>query len=87
MERQSITDPALDWAVLVEHVLHDQVTVELERDQKIVARLSPVKSAPRMSELNAILANVPRLDDECQSFAQDIEDIRRSIPAETDPWA
>ncbi|MEI8371805.1 MAG: hypothetical protein WCJ35_03110 [Planctomycetota bacterium] len=87
MERQSISDPALDWTGLLEHVLRDQVTVEFERDQKVVARLSPVASIPRVSDLNAILAKVPPLNEEQESFAKDVEDIRRSIPTESNPWA
>jgi hypothetical protein len=86
MERQLITDPTLDWGALVEHVYRDRVTVELARDQEVVATLAPVVSAPQFSDLNAILAGVPRLNEECESFAKDVEDIRRSIPPETDPW-
>ena len=77
MERQLITSPTLDWAALVEHVHRDQVTVELERDQEVVAVLAPVIAAPRFSELDKILAKVPRLNDECESFALDLGEILR----------
>jgi hypothetical protein len=73
MERQLITDPALDWRALVEHVYRDKVTVELECEQKVVATLAPVVSAPQFSDLNEILHGVPRLNDECESFAKDVE--------------
>ncbi len=77
MERQLITDPALDWRALVEHVYRDKVTVELAREQKVVATLAPVVSAPQFADLDDILADVPRLNEECESFAVDVESILR----------
>ena len=82
MERVSVTEAALHFDKLIDRVAAEGVTVELERDQTVVARLSPAGSwAPaeswvRIADLNRLFASLPSLGDDAESFARDMEAIR-----------
>ena len=86
MERQSISDPQLNWSALIEHVVRDQVTVELAQGANVLARISPVTKSITMAELNAALAAVPSLGDDAASFERDVLEIRKSLPQEKNAW-
>lgn len=51
----------------------------------------PNHSWPRSSlqarDLNEFLAQLPRLDEDADTFAEEIQAIRQSLPLEPDPWA
>jgi hypothetical protein len=42
--------------------------------------------ATRLADLNEILAEVPLLNEESESFAKDMEEIRASLRPESDSW-
>lgn len=54
------------------------ITVDLERDDRVIARLMPAqpKSPLTVGELNAFLRSLPPLGDDAEDFARDIRAIR-----------
>jgi hypothetical protein len=86
MERISVTEAGLKFDELINRVSRERVTVELERDNHVVARLSPAGHRVKVADLNRIFASLPSLGDDAKSFANDVEQIRRDVPQETDPW-
>jgi len=86
MEQHSLSDINLDWRSLMEHVVRDNVVVDVKQDDVTVARISPVPKSVRLSELNEALASIPSLGDDAETFANDLTDIRKSLPAESSPW-
>jgi hypothetical protein len=86
MEQLSLADTNVDWRALVEHVVRDSVSVEIQQGETTVARISPVMSGLALSGLNAALAAVPPLGDDAESFANDLKALRDSLSAEQDPW-
>ena len=87
MERISVTDAGHQFDELVNRVFRDGVTVELERDNHVIARLSPASPQVKVADLNRVFASFPSLGDDAESFAKDVKRIRRDVPQETDPWA
>ena len=87
MERISVSEAGRQFDELISRVSREGVTVELERDNHIVARLSPAAHRIRVADLNRVFASFPSLGDDADSFAQDVDRIRRDVPQETDPWA
>jgi antitoxin (DNA-binding transcriptional repressor) of toxin-antitoxin stability system len=73
---------------LVNKVYNEGISVDLERDDKVIARLTPAKlcSPLTVGELNAFLRSLPPLGDDADEFAQDIRAIRAEFPAEANPW-
>jgi hypothetical protein len=72
----------------VNKVYVEGISVDLERDDKVIARLTPAepRSPLAVHELNAFLRNLPPLDDDTAEFAQDVRAIRAEFPAEADQW-
>ena len=62
--------------------------MDLERDDKIIARLTPVepRSPLTVGKLNAFLGSLPPLGDDADEFARDVRAIRAEFPAEANPW-
>jgi predicted metalloprotease len=58
---------------LVRRVAREQVTVELEQDNEVIARLSPAGQQVRVADLNRIFASFPSLGDDAESFAEDVD--------------
>lgn len=55
----------------------------IERSGKPVARMEPIKEAnttKTLKELKSLLKELPRLDDELDAFAADLEDIWKNQP-------
>lgn len=71
----------------MDRVVTDRVHIDLERDKRIVAVLSPVIRWVKISDLNAVFASLPSLGSDAESFADDVDRIRREIPRDPDPWA
>ena len=84
----NVAEAEKNFAKLVNKVYVEGVSVDLERDDKVIARLTPAepKSPLTVSELNAFLGNLPSLGDDADGFAQDIRTIRAEFPAEANPW-
>lgn len=87
MNRISVAEAGRHFTELIEQVTRQGVTVELERNDQIVARLSPVGRRLQASDLPRFFASLPSLGDNAESFARDLERIRRELPREPDPWA
>jgi len=44
-------------------------------------------SSLQAKDLNEFLAQLPRLDEDAETFAEEIQGIRHSLPLEKDSWA
>jgi antitoxin (DNA-binding transcriptional repressor) of toxin-antitoxin stability system len=88
MERINVTQAARNFSDLLNRVYYQGISVELERNNKVIAQLVPVKPAARLrvEDLNAFFASLPKLRDDAETFAEDIESIRRELPPERSPW-
>jgi antitoxin (DNA-binding transcriptional repressor) of toxin-antitoxin stability system len=88
MERISVTTAARSLSEILNRVMYQGAVFELERGNKIIARLSPANplSPIQVKELNQFFAQLPSLDDDAESFAKDIKTIRQEMAKEQDPW-
>jgi antitoxin (DNA-binding transcriptional repressor) of toxin-antitoxin stability system len=88
MHRMSVTEAERDFSKLVDRVHSEGISVELEREDKVIACLSPVPphSALKVENLNAFLKKLPRLNGDAEAFSEDVRSIRRGFPPETNPW-
>ena len=84
----NVIEAEKNFAKLVDRVYVEGVSVDLERDDKVIARLTPVEPPSRITigEFNAFLRNLPSLGDDAEAFANDIRALRASFPTEVDPW-
>jgi antitoxin (DNA-binding transcriptional repressor) of toxin-antitoxin stability system len=89
MEQINVTQAVRQFSDLLNRVFYQGASFELERGNKVIAKLCPV-SAPRtvpVRELNRLFAELPRLNEDAERFAQDIDAIRKAALPERDPWA
>ena len=79
MPRISVSDAERDLTALVDQVVSHGVSVDLERDKRVVARISPVRveSDLKVGDLGTFLRNLPKLEDDSPKFSKDVQDIRR----------
>jgi len=84
----NVAEAEKNFANLVNKVYLEGIIVDLERDDKVIARLTPAepRSALTVGELNAFLRKLPSLGDDAERFAQDVRAIRAEFPAEANPW-
>jgi antitoxin (DNA-binding transcriptional repressor) of toxin-antitoxin stability system len=84
----NVADAEKNFAQLVNKVYLEGVSVDLERDDKVIARLTPAEplSTLTVGDLNAFLRKLPSLGDDADGFSQDVRTIRTEFPAEADPW-
>jgi antitoxin (DNA-binding transcriptional repressor) of toxin-antitoxin stability system len=84
----NVAEAEKNFAKLVEKVYVEGVSVDLERDDKVIARLMPAEpiSPLTVGELNAFLRSLPSLGDDADDFAKHIRAIRAEFPAEASPW-
>ncbi len=87
MNRLSVVEAGRHFEDLVDRVAREGVTIELERDRQVVARLSPARRRMPIADLNRFFAGLPSLGDDAGSFAEDVSRIRKDLPPESDPWA
>jgi len=87
MERISVVEAGRQFDDLVTRVSREGVTIELEQDNQVVAQLSPAVRRVPVADLNRIFGSFPSLGDDADSFARDLERVRREVPRETDAWA
>jgi antitoxin (DNA-binding transcriptional repressor) of toxin-antitoxin stability system len=71
-----------NFAKLVNKVYLEGIIVDLERDDKVIARLTPAEphSALTVGELKAFLRKLPSLGDDADEFAHDVRAIRAEFP-------
>ena len=88
MHRITVAEAERNFATLVNRVYSEGISVELERGDRVIARLTPAGpcSSLKVRDLNAFLENLPRLGDDTEAFSDDIRAIRREFPAEANPW-
>lgn len=88
MYRITIAEAERDFANLVNRVYSEGILVELERDDVVIAHLTPAvpRSRLKVRELNAFLEGLPKLREDADAFLEDMRAIRREFPSEADPW-
>jgi hypothetical protein len=86
MEKQDISNPNIDWASLVRHVAKDQIAVELADGAMTIAQVIPIKKSVSMKDFAAMMDSLPSLGEDAESFAKDVETVRRSFKEVSDPW-
>jgi len=81
----NVAEAEKNFAKLVDKVYVEGVSVDLERDDKVIARLTPAepRSPLTVGELNAFLRNLPSLGDDADGSAQGVRAIRAEFPAES----
>jgi antitoxin (DNA-binding transcriptional repressor) of toxin-antitoxin stability system len=84
----NVADAEKNFVQLVNKVHAEGVIVDLERDDKVIARLIPAEpqSPLKVADLNSFLRSLPSLGDDVDAFARDARAIRAEFPAETNPW-
>lgn len=84
----NVIEAERNFTRLVNKVYLEGISVDLERDDKVIARLTPAKpkSPLTVGQLNAFLLSLPSLGDDADSFAKDVRAIREEFPAEASPW-
>ena len=88
MERMTVDEVRQHFETIVDRVDAEGLTVELERDHRVVARLVPgiPSSGMTMMEFGEFLASLPSLGDDSEAFERDIEEMRTFQLPERDPW-
>ncbi|MSQ97621.1 MAG: hypothetical protein EXR98_24155 [Gemmataceae bacterium] len=88
MERINISDAQRDFPSLVNRVYQHGVSVDLERDKQIIARLSPVRPTAtlKLRDMPEFVARLPKLGDDSVAFGNDLTAIRHEFPPEDDSW-
>jgi antitoxin (DNA-binding transcriptional repressor) of toxin-antitoxin stability system len=84
----NVADAEKDFTKLVNKVYAEGISVDLERDDKVIARLTPVAPPTPLTAggLNAFLRSLPSLGDDADEFSQDVRTIRAKFPPEANPW-
>jgi antitoxin (DNA-binding transcriptional repressor) of toxin-antitoxin stability system len=88
MERMSVTQAVRQFSDLLNRIFYQGVSVELERGNKVIARISPVstESPLKVKDLNRMFAKLPSLGHDADAFARDLKDIRKQTPLEKPQW-
>lgn len=88
MQRISISEGSRDFVNIVNRVHNEGISVEVERGNMVIAIITPVgrKSSLKVKDLNMFLQSLPKLEDDSEVFAENVGAVRRSFPAETNPW-
>ena len=84
----NVAEAEKNFANLVNKVYAEGISVDLERDDKVIARLTPAepRSSLTIGQLNAFLRGLPSLGDDAEEFLRDARAIRAEFPAEANPW-
>ena len=88
MERINVTQAARNFSDLLNRVYYQGVSVELERGNKVIARLVPAIPAPSVpaEDLGKLLTSLPKLGDDAESFAEDVKGADEFLLSEDDAW-
>ncbi len=88
MQRMTVTEAGQDFPGLVDRVCSQGVSIELEREKKVVARLTPAAPQSRLKvrDLNVFLRSLPQLGDDAEAFHNDVRELRGGLSAEANPW-
>ncbi len=90
-KRISATRAVRDFSGVLNTIKFKGVHYIIERGGKPVASMTPIdeeKDFKTLGELKAMLKKLPRLNEELDDFAADLEDIRKDQPVMTmgDLW-
>jgi len=90
-KRITATQAVRDFSELLNTIKFKGVHYIIERGGKPVASMKPIddsKDSATLGDLKILLRKLPRLDEECEAFASDLEDIRKNQPlmAMEDVW-
>lgn len=88
MERISVTQAVRQFSDLLNRVFYQGAIVELERGNRVIARISPVapESSLKVKNLNRLFDELPSLGEDAKAFAKDLADIRKQVPLEQNQW-
>lgn len=88
MERISVTEAVRKFSDLLNRVFYQGMTVELERGNKVIARITPVspESPLQVKDLNKFFSKLPPLGEDAEAFSKDLTSIREQIPLEQNQW-
>ena len=84
----NVAEAEKNFAQLVNKVYVEGISIDLERNGQVIARLTPAepRSPLTVGELNAFLRKLPSIADDADAFAQDVRAIRAEFPAEANQW-
>ena len=84
----NVAEAEKQFADLVNKVYVEGISVDLERENIVIARLTPAepRSALTVGDLNAFLRSLPSLGADADEFSDEIRAIRAEFPAEANPW-
>ena len=88
MEEINVTRTARNLSELLNRVAYQGASFELKRGGRSIARLVPVGPARQLkvSDLDGLFARLPDLGEDADVFVRDIDEVRRTLPSERDPW-
>ncbi|MCI5125837.1 MAG: antitoxin [Candidatus Electrothrix sp. AR5] len=88
MERLTVTQAVRQFSDLMNRVFYQRSIVELERGNRVIARICPVaqESPLKVKDLNRFFHELPSLGEDSEGFAQDLEEIRKQVPTERNRW-
>ena len=88
MERISVTQAVRQFSNPLNRVFYQGIIVELERGNKVIARISPVapESPLKVKDLNRLFLELPSLGKDAKAFAKDLAYIRKQVPPEQNQW-
>lgn len=84
----NVVEAEKSFATLVDRVHREGICVDLERDDEVIARLTPATPGRGLKAGNLVsfLRSLPSLGSDAESFAADLRAIRSNLPQEDDPW-
>jgi antitoxin (DNA-binding transcriptional repressor) of toxin-antitoxin stability system len=84
----NVAEAQRDFPQLVNRVHTEGISVDLEQDDKVIARLSPVAVEPVLTvgALFRFLENLPSLGDDAERFSREIKSIRAEAVPGKNPW-
>ncbi|MFH1954286.1 MAG: hypothetical protein ABIL06_22050 [Pseudomonadota bacterium] len=90
-KRITATQAVRDFSEVLNTIKFKSVHYIIERGGKPVASMKPIddkKDSVTLGDLKALLKKLPRLDEECDAFASDLENIMKDQPlmAMRDAW-
>ncbi len=88
MERLSVTQAARQFSDLLNRVFYQGSVVELERGNRVIARICPAAPASRLQvkDLSNFFQELPSLGEDAERFAEDLSEIRKQAPSELNLW-
>ena len=83
----NVAEAESNLATLVDQVYAEGISIDLERDGKVIARLTPAEpwSSLTVGRLNAFLRNLPSLGDDTADFASDVYSVHNEFPTDAEP--